>query len=314
MDDVAFENWLLRGGRSSTTVLRHRINLLVLKRQIGEWNQESVDKYILKLLNEGKSHATLNSYIDTIRLYSRFTNLASGLQNTSHFKKEYKIKGTLSDAEIETLFTLGCPENCEKKSWYLDNLFYMAVALTGCRPSEIATLKKEQLTHDTIQINKTKTSRPRLIPLVEPLKTAILNHIDSLNGEYLFVTKRGNVYSDHNWLHSFDRRMKIMGINRPNITLYSLRHSMATQLYRKKTGSKVISKLLGNSVEMVENTYSHMVLDDVREALMHHTIISRYQSRETKMDVIRDILTQIKTIDSEIYYFLLKQVAEFKAD
>lgn len=287
---LAFENWLIRNGKKPRTIDRHKTNLNVLLRTISKWEVSCLDEFIIGLVHKGLKNATLNSYIDTIRLYARFCGYTE-LESFKHFKKEkFIIRPTLTPEEIELFLDAPCPKGANPEVFEKDTMFFYCVSLTGCRPIEIARLQKKDIRGDVLTINDTKTGRPRLIPIMEPLKTKLFEYVQNLKSDQLFVTNNGKVYSDSNWWHSFRKRMQLVGISKPNLSLYSLRHSMGTELYRKKTGAKVISKLLGNSVEMVENTYAHMVLDDVIDALKQHPLIRKHSTPENILNELRRII------------------------
>ena len=302
---VLFTDWLIRNGKHNNTVNGHLKKLRVLERSIADWSEEQLNKFILNLKREGKSNATINHYIDTIRVYSRYIGSDIDLTKIKYLKKQESLKAVLSDTEVEEFLNLPCPPKSQKSTWELDTLFFSCTAYSGARPSEIATLKRKDVTDKYFLIRHSKTGKPRIVPIAENIRPLIVCHLKALQGDTLFVTRKGNIYSDHNWLHAFNRRVALLGIQREGLTLYSLRHSMATELYRKKVPAQVIAKLLGNSIDMVEKTYAHMVTEDVEEALRQHPTIGRKADPKVVMeDLINEIEKFKLSRDSRFDYNL----------
>lgn len=67
---------------------------------------------------------------------------------------------------------------------------------------------------------------------------------------------------------------------------------MATELYRRKINPSIIAKLLGNSVDMIEDTYSHMIIDDVIDALEQHPLIRKYSTPES---IMKSLIEMVKS-------------------
>lgn len=161
LNELAFETWLIRYGKADRTIKRHKYNLKVLARFVSEWSQNNLDQFVVNLIKEGKSHATINSYIDTIRLYTKCMGLSPELLNFKHLKREHKTKDVLSDKEIEQIINLPKPPNAFNKAWLLDSLFIMCVSYTVARPCEIANLTRNDITENIITIRKNKNRKAK---------------------------------------------------------------------------------------------------------------------------------------------------------
>jgi integrase len=303
----AFENYLIKKGRQQATIEGHLKKLRVLERELPKWDLESVDQFIVNLKKAGRSNATINCYIDCIRIYSQMMGYDPLLCNYQHFKKKFRIKGTMSDDEVEALYSIPCPKGRDEVIWQKDSLFLKVIALTGARPGEIAKLTRYDLTDRYIQINESKTGKPRLIPIAEPLRKDLEQYLYKLIGDELFITHKGCVYSDHSWLPMFKKRMKMLGINRPNVTLYSLRHSMVTSLLRQKIPAQTISKLCGNSVDMITNVYSHMIIEDVEEALTQHPLIRKTSDPKEIIRALKQTIEKLHLEKDPRFEFILKE-------
>lgn len=315
IDYIGFERWLVRLGREDRTIERHFTNLKVLSRELKSWSVKNTDCLLLNL-KKTRSNATLNSYVDTIRLYSTFANLSQKLQKTPHFRVEKTNKTTLSCEELEKLYNLPCPQGADPRIWYKDEFFIKLCCLTGARPGEIAGLTKYDFENGYIKINKTKTHEPRLIPIPATITEETKTYLNKLGGDKLFVTSKGYDYSYACWNHMFKKRLQMAGIDKPGVNLYTLRHSMATELYRRKNNPLIISKLLGNSVEMVEKTYSHMVIDDVIQALNTHPLIRGHTDPKELIKQLNKMIREFKIEDDKRFTYTVVETEkgiEFKA-
>lgn len=272
-----FARWLLLRGTATVTNNSHIKILRVIKRECKPITYTTFEHFMTSLLERGRSNTTINHYVGTMRLYARFADLEESLKTFKFMRvKQGRIKGTLSDQEIEDFLALPPPNKKYECLYMKDTLFFSILAMTGCRPSELAHVKKEDVTNEVIVLNHTKTGRPRIIPIPPPIKNFLKCYISKCVTEYLFMTSRGKMYSYATWQHSFDSRIKRLNINRPNITLYSLRHSCATSLLKQDVSPFKIAKLLGNSVEIIERNYSHLVVSDLEVAITRLPIVSRH--------------------------------------
>lgn len=283
-----FESWLYKKGRFKTTIKKHLTRLSVIDRTVPVWTLENIDQFISGLLQKGLKNVSVNSYVDTIRLFSQFSGFQQELQNYRHYKIQYAVKGTLSDDEIESIINLPCPIDCDKISYDKYSLIYALLAYTGCRPQEICTLKRNQIDwgRNVFIIEHTKTGVPRNVPIPPNLAGTVQKYVQSLKTDDLFVSSRNAVISYKSYWHDFERRKKILKIDRPHISPYSFRHSYATTMLEADVNIHKIAKLMGHSIEQTA-TYEHLTTKDLREAINKHPLIRKYTNP-------KNILTDIK--------------------
>lgn len=295
MSEVAYRTWLILNSRSQRTIFNHLKSLKVLLRELPSWNKPSVDSFILGLKERGCRNSTINSYINCIRTYSVCMGFDESLVRYKFLKPEPVNKGTLSDGEIEAFLNMGKPKGVSGKYWTQTTLFFSLLAYTGCRPCEIARLKTPQIYDNLLILTDTKTKRPRNVPIPELIRPMLEKHLRELKGENLFITQRGKIYSDHFWIPAFEKRIEKLGIKRPNVTCYSFRHSMATSLLRASPAVNihVIAKLLGNSPKQIYESYDHLVVGDVENALNRHPLI-RKNLRPTSDEILAELEQVLK--------------------
>jgi len=296
---MTFEEWLYKNGRYPSTIKKHLIRLRVLEREVGSWNLTKVDSFIVTKIKQGCSSACVNAYIDTIRCYANFNNLPDELKTYKHLKKSYAVKGTLSDEEIEGLIALPCPADRNKQIWKLYSLFYLTLAYTGCRPHEIATIKKQNIDwgRNVFSIEHTKTGFPRLVPIPPNIVDKLKEHCKSLDNEYLFTTTRGNVFNHKNYYHDFKYRLIALKIDRPHISLYSLRHSFITSMLEADVNIHKIAKIVGHSIGQTAH-YEHLTTKDIQQAILKHPMIRKSAKPD---EIIKDIKEYVEGYELDNY-------------
>jgi integrase len=315
-DAGKFESWLFRKGLAKVTVKRHLLNLRVLDRLLENWSLNKIDCLITDFITSGKSNATVNNYIDTIRLLARCFELPEEIQAYKHLPKTHSLKSILTTEELEKILYMPCPSGFDKKVFGTDTLFLKLCCMTGARLGEIANLKKADVGDGTLAITHTKTGYPRVIPYPDQLRDELYEHMKNVPGEYVFVTRKGSVYSDHNWLHMWKRRLELAGIKKTRLTPYSLRHSYITQMLRLKIAPSIISKNCGNSPVVIYNTYSHMFLEDVIDAMKQHPLVRKSSNPKDVIKQLQKMINDFKLDDDSRFGFSIVETdkgIEFKA-
>jgi integrase len=133
------------------------------------------------------------------------------------------------------------------------------------------TVTKGEHGRETIGVTtKTPNSR-RTIPLpagcVEPLKRHRVAQVErrlraadwqTHHGDLVFTSRTGNLLDDARCREAFAAAIARQGL--PELGgLHGLRHSFATGMLLDGTHPKVVAMLLGDTVEMVLKTYSHVI-------------------------------------------------------
>jgi integrase len=300
---LSFAQWLFSQGRHKNTVALHLKKLRVIKRKLNKINYSNCLKMISSMKEGGYSNATINHYVGTMRLYGVYKNIPE-LNNLKFFSKKSALKGTLSDEEIENFINLPRPPNINKDCWELFSLWLEVLAYTGCRPGEAANLTINDIDfgRNVIIFKYTKTDEPRVVGIAPRLAEHLKEHVSKCEN-YLFLTKQGQVYSDHSWLHRFNNRKKILGIKRNNITPMSFRHSFATRMLEKDVNIYKVAKILGHDIKMTQQ-YEHLTVEDVKTAMNKHPLIKK-QIKFSKQEVIK-ILSEVLNDIGLVYETKLK--------
>lgn len=155
-----------------------------------------------------------------------------------------------------------------QEDYYL--MFMFMYYTYGLNFADLARLTRSNIQGNTLRYTRKKTQKAYTLPLHEEAKR-IIEHFNGQN--YLFPIftdfhkteqqKLHRIMKKRQHFNTFMRKLgKSLGIETP-ITSYVARHSIATNLKRKKVSSEVISQLLGHSDIKTTNHYLAQFDNDV---------------------------------------------------
>lgn len=168
-----------------------------------------------------------------------------------------------------------------------DRLFVTIMMTFGLRPGEALALTRQDFNFKTMRlsINKalalsldntseikaTKTEETREIPIPKALKSRLADVFRANSGFSLFTKEDGGLYTKSAYRRMSERILKavnkqLKGNDNLNmiqgITIYTLRHHRATQLYylcqEGKISTKQAAAYMGHHEEVFLRTYSHI--------------------------------------------------------
>ena len=176
----------------------------------------------------------------------------------------------------------------------LEALYLLAVTL-GLRRGEVLALKwtdvdldagvvhvraSLQRVNGSLQLSEPKTRKSRRqLPMLEFVAKALRLHRmrqfearllvgpEWRDAGFVFTSGIGTPVDPANLLDDFKRILKKAGL--PSIRFHDLRHSAASMLLALNVHPRVVMELLGHSqISLTMNTYSHVVPDLLREAVV----------------------------------------------
>ena len=110
--------------------------------------------------------------------------------------------------------------------------------------------------------------RERIVPLVEPLRSHLIEHIKTLKGLYLFSSRYNELTTRTSYDHMWEMILKKMNATlsknenlKPisEITAHYLRHTCATDLYYAGVDIKTCQYILGHkSIKITMDVYAHL--------------------------------------------------------
>jgi len=143
-------------------------------------------------------------------------------------------------------------------------LFYLW--LTGCRPSEAANLRWENVDfeHAVVILREHKTIRtqrnaePRVIPL-DPVIMRLLRWLQQRQeGDHVFLTRRKTPWNKDTLAQRLRRAREVAGVP-DEAKLYGTRHAFATRSILAGVDLKTTSSLLGHTTTRVTERYLHVL-------------------------------------------------------
>lgn len=191
-------------------------------------------------------------------------NTAKGLKLPT--KNKTTSKRALTNEEIQKIkgIELDARTKC----------FVFLLMYTGIRRGEALALTKNDIDFDSgvITINKNlvmkgnvseikyspKTASGfRTIPILEPLKEILEQHINSIETDLLFTTQKGETITQTSYRRMWQKFEKAIGTK--EITAHIFRHNFATILYNAGVDMKSAQQILGHSnINVTLDIYTHL--------------------------------------------------------
>ncbi|MEM7172434.1 MAG: site-specific integrase [Pseudomonadota bacterium] len=207
----------------------------------------------------------------TLGVLSKLFNLSEvwglrpdGSNPCLHVKKysEHKRERFLTIDELQRLGQVlsDCEESGSESPYVVAAI--RLLILTGCRLSEIQTLKWDYLADSYLELPDSKTGARR-IPL-PPAAQALLEALpQDPNNPYVIIgAKFGQPITD---LQKPWRRIRSQA-NLDDVRIHDLRHTYASHAVMKGMSIAMVGKLLGHTQIQTTMRYAHWADDPVREA------------------------------------------------
>ncbi len=253
--------------KSSGTITRHLDCLTYLSKRFPALGVKEIEGYFFDSLQKGHSPSHLNNVVGALRTYGKFLQVTD-YQKLKYFKVPETTKAILSDSEIDRYLALPpTGVRIELKKYTMYTLFFTILAYSGMRPAEVANLTVDSVDfgRQVFILKKTKTV-PRLVPINPVLIPRLEEYIRSCTN-YLFLDDSGQPINRHQWKHQFGRRIEMLGIKRPHLTTYSLRHSFITRMLDEDINLFKIQKIVGHKKIETTAHYTHLTTKDILQTI-----------------------------------------------
>lgn len=233
-----FKNWLMVNRDSKNTVETYLRQMKVFFKSSSEFNQETVNSYLLERLEKRVAKATWNLDVSALRAYAEFLKLEINFPKNK--KPDQKIQPHLEEKQLEEIFQKlkYMVNQNDKYQAILGVLFY-----SGLRINELYNLKREDFNfdNDTIIIRNTKGKTDRIVPFPIFVQKKIENFfIRTRENENAFNITEDGVRQT---LAKIGREM---GLNF-NLHPHTFRHSCARYLLKITNNDyRTVQKLCGH--------------------------------------------------------------------
>ena len=292
-----FSSWLALQQKKATTIENLTSYLkLLFKEQVTLTVPSNIKDYLAQKLVSGTSTSHINNFINCCRVFSHFCDEYKYeydpiLKTLPYIKDKYKARATMSVEEIQSFLQLS-PKTVQArhpttkklfthivnpKSHRMWTTFFSIMAFTGMRTIEVASLKVESVDfgRNIFLLTDTKTNDDRLVPIPKNLISTVEQYVKDINKGYLFPSKRpeGHV-SSVEWGYQFHTRLKRLGISRPNLTPYSLRHSYITEMLQTE-GVNIfdVKNLVGHHDTKTTEQYYHLTTKRLQRVSEKHPAV-----------------------------------------
>ena len=176
--------------------------------------------------------------------------------------RRYRRKGReryLSDEELQRL---GQSLSAHEREWSSHVAAMRLLLLTGCRKSEVLTLRWSDYRDGHLFVRDSKTG-PRTVWLSRAGRE-VLERIPR-SGPWVFPGKRPRLPRGRHWLDWFWRRVRADAAL-PDVRLHDMRHTYASFALRRGESVLAIARLLGHARADTTLKYTHLADAMVREA------------------------------------------------
>lgn len=274
-------------GRSSHTVTGYGEDLKHLSGQIGkDTSVQSITELQLRncigLLNRQKySTASVNRFISSVRgLFAYCKKNHYILEDVAieikTLKRAKHIPRYMTQSEVDSL----CEEPDENDLlWAVrDKAIFEMLYSSGCRVSELASLKFQDFTKDfRSAVVKGKGNKERYVffeaDAVKALKAYLAERdlkypAQSANGanyvEYIFINQKGTPLKEGGIRYIVGRYSGVEGVNKP-VTPHSFRHTFATGMLLNGADVRMVQEMLGHSSINTTQCYTHVTKEHLKD-------------------------------------------------
>lgn len=157
---------------------------------------------------------------------------------------------------------------------------------TGARRGELEHIrvKNVDLTHQKILIPITKTKRPRMLRLVEPALTQVMQAMENRSPDD-FLFNSAHIPDQPNFFRrSWNTAVQRAGLK--DFKFHDLRHTAASYLAQHGAGLHQISEILGHSSYHVTKRYVHLIEKDTMTVL--ERTASKVFANDSKSAIVGD--------------------------
>ena len=233
-----------------------------LGRSPDESTAEDVRGFLIHELDRGLSRSYIVIQQNALRhLYLDTLGRTDELQSIPRPKRERRLPVVLSREEVRRLFAV--TGNLKHKA------LLMVAYDAGLRLSEILNLRSEDIDSQrmVIRVRQGKGKKDRYTRLSAGLLKLLREYWREYRPESLLfpgahLNKRYDLATPGHILKKLCRKA---GITK-RVSMHTLRHSFATHLLEAGTNLRVIQRLLGHANIQTTCLYTHISIEDLREA------------------------------------------------
>lgn len=264
-------------GCSDRTLSSYALDLRQFREYVGDKSVTAlapgdVRRFIAQLAKRGYAKSSLSRKISCLRSFFRFlvqteeaaTNIAAAIDLP---RQRRALPTVLYENDVDELLALAQGEDLAQRDRALLELLYA----TGCRASEIATLKLSDIDWSTCTLRVMgKGAKERIVPFGKIAAEHLKSYIELLRPKlvadrsvrHVFVNYRGTPLSRRSLgrvVAKYVQRGDFAGV-----TPHALRHSFATHLLDNGADLRAVQELLGHTSVSTTQVYTHVSKERIK--------------------------------------------------
>ena len=255
-----FKNWLMINRDSKNTIETYLRQIKLFFQSFSEFNQETVNNYLLERLDKMVAKTTWNLDISALRAYAEFSKTKVDFPKNK--KPDQKIQPHLEESQLlEILRKLKYIVNQNNRyQTILGVLFY-----SGLRIKELEKLKREDFNFDnnTIIIRNTKGKVDRAVPFDMSKK--------SVENFFLRNREKNTAFdvTEDGVRQTLSKIGREMGLNF-NLHPHTFRHSCARYLLRITNNDyRTVQEILGHADIKTTMLYTKITNEEAIEKIQN---------------------------------------------
>ena len=229
--------------------------------------------YVTWLHEQELAPATMARHIVALRIFFKYLQLEgiiadSQVELLGSQKLWERIPKYLTPHQVELLLAAPCEAD---RNWLRDRAILEMLYATGCRVSELSTMKLCDVHIEEHFCKCTgKGSKQRIVPIGDQAVEALVNYLEEewpilaqrgmrygAEPEFLFLSRSGQMLDRHRIWELIKRYAARSGI-RTDISPHTLRHSFATHLLMNGADLRQVQEMLGHANIMTTQIYTHV--------------------------------------------------------
>tara|TARA_R110002049_G_scaffold2750_3_gene21852 strand:+ start:49789 stop:50742 length:954 start_codon:yes stop_codon:yes gene_type:complete len=240
------------------------------KRNPSSLSVTDLSGFVGSLTESGLAPASVARNVVAIRTFFKFLQLEGIVQENpadliATQKMWQRVPGVLTQRQVEAFLT--APRKSDA-FWQRDVAMLEVLYATGCRASEVCTLRVRDLALDERHLRcEGKGGKQRMVPIGTRAIKAINVYSEDLRGELaakrsrppaeLFLSRSGRPMDRIQLWRLVKQYAKRAGID-SHISPHSLRHSFATHLLAGGADLRLVQEMLGHASIQTTQIYTHV--------------------------------------------------------
>jgi len=282
---IKFCDHLALQGKSPRTISAYKLDLEQFLGFVQRFFEGDVPVEGINIFHLRDFLRWLNERPDCNRTLSRKTSALSGffkfckeqgwitsnpMDKLKRPKYEKPLPKCFTEEEVRTLLAI---PDCSSRFGLRNRAILETLYSCGLRLMELAGIQLGDLDRNKGLLRVTgKGNKQRIVPVGSPALKAINEYLEvrstfvnESSPNLLFLTKSGKAF-DTKQLDIILQRYFELIARAKGYTPHSLRHSFATHMLSRGADLRAIQELLGHSRLSTTETYTHVSLEDIKEA------------------------------------------------